>query len=147
MEILLKEDIQKLGKRGEIVKVRDGFARNYLIPRNLAVKIDRANVKMLAAERGIIERKNRKSRAEQNAIADSIRQVELEFVERAHEGVLYGSVTVTEIVAQLNGFGFSIEPRQVVLEENLKTIGTHSIPVKLKDGVQTSLTVHIIEGE
>ncbi|GAB4155052.1 MAG: 50S ribosomal protein L9 [Planctomycetota bacterium] len=147
MNILLLEDVPKLGKRGEIVKVRDGYARNFLIPRKLGTVVDSSNAKMLENERAKIEIQNRKRRALHQMLAENLQKVELEFVERAHDGILYGSISVGAIVEKLASHGFKLEPKQIMLEENIKSVGTHSIPVKLKDGIQASLTVHVIAGE
>jgi large subunit ribosomal protein L9 len=147
MNLLLLEDVPKLGKRGQVVKVADGFARNYLIPRKLGTVVNSANNKMLANERKKIEIQNRKQRVQHQLLAESLQKVEIEFVERAHDGVLYGSISAAAIIEKLSGKGYKLDSRQVMLEENIKTVGTHSIPVKLKDGIQANLTVHVISGE
>lgn len=147
MNILMLEDVAKVGKRGQIVKVNDGFARNYLIPKKLATPVDASNAKMLENERKKIEIQNRKRRTQQQALAENISKVEIEFVERAHDGTLYGSVSVSDIVARLADQGFKLEARQIMLEESIKTVGSRTIPVKLKDGIQASITVHVVSGE
>ena len=144
MEIMLLEDVMKLGKRGQVLKVADGYARNFLIPKKFAVKINSKNIKMLENERIKIEIQNRKRKLAQQLLAENIQKLELEFVARAHEGVLYGSVSVNDITGKLMHHGFKLEAKQVLLEENIKQVGTHSIPVRLKDGVQANLTVHVI---
>ncbi len=147
MEILLLEDVPKLGRRGDIVTVADGYARNYLIPKKFAIKIDSSNKKMLENERRKMEIRNRKRREAQQLLAEQLQTLELEFVERAHDGLLYGSVTANDIVAKLQERGYALEPKQVLLEEHIKQVGTHSVPVKLKDGIQANITIHVIAEE
>ncbi len=147
MEVLLLEDMPKVGKRGQTVRVADGFARNFLVPRKLAVIVDAGNRKMLENERRKIEVQNRKRLQAQQLMAEQISSVELEFVARAREGVLYGSVSVTDILDKLNEKGYKLEPKQVLLDSNIKQVGTHSIPVRFKDGIQANLTIHVISEE
>ena len=147
MEILLLEDISKVGRRGDVVKVADGYARNFLIPKKKAIRIDASNRKMLEIERRKIEAQNRKMLEKQQLLSEQLQSLELEFVERAREGVLYGSVSANDIAGKLAENGFQLDPRQILIEDNIKQVGTHSIPLKLKDGIHANLTVHIISEE
>ncbi|MFA4986546.1 MAG: 50S ribosomal protein L9 [Candidatus Brocadiia bacterium] len=147
MEVLLLEDVAKLGKRGEVITVKEGYARNFLVPKKLAIRVNPTSKKMLDNERKKIEIQNRKRLSRQQELAAKLGTMELQFVARANDGVLYGSVSIPDLVKKLADSGFELEPRQILLEDHIKTVGTHSIPIRLKEGIQANITVHVVAEE
>ncbi len=140
MELILRQDVDKLGRRGEIVKVAEGFARNYLLPRGLGMPVTVANKAMVEKERKAHEARLAKEKAECESLAARIGG--LRFVAPRKVGehdVLYGSVTSADIADFLKAKGIEVDKRKVLLEEPIKTLGEHEVKVKLHPEVQASL--------
>jgi large subunit ribosomal protein L9 len=148
-KILLREDVDDLGARGEIVRVRAGYARNYLLPRNLAVEATAGNVKRIEQERAALLRKEAKERATAEAQSQQIGSLELEFKRKAGEqGALYGSVTSMDIAEELKERGYEIDRHRIHLREPLKRLGEYSVPLRLHREVTMDLKVKVSpEGE
>lgn len=148
-KILLREDVDDLGARGEIVRVRAGYARNYLLPRNLAVEATAGNVKGIEQERAALLRKEAKERATAEAQSQQIGSLELEFKRKAGEqGALYGSVTSMDIAEVLKERGYEIDRHRIHLREPLKRLGEYSVPLRLHREVTIDLKVKVSpEGE
>jgi large subunit ribosomal protein L9 len=148
-KVLLREDVDDLGARGEIVRVRAGYARNYLLPRNLAVEATAGNVKGIEQERAALLRKEAKERATAEAQSQQMGSLELEFKRKAGEqGALYGSVTSMDIAEALRERGYEIDRHRIHLREPLKRLGDYSVPIRLHREVTSDLKVKVApEGE
>src|SRR5688500_115592 len=146
MEIILREHVENLGKRGEIVKVADGYARNYLLPRKLALPVTEGNKKHVERERKIVEARESQEKGQAEAIAARLSSVEITITRRVGEtDALYGSVTSGDIAEFLKGRGFEIDRRRLILPEAIKTLGDHDVPLKLHRDVTVSLKVHVVK--
>ena len=148
-KVLLREDIDDLGARGEIVRVRAGYARNYLLPRNLAVEATAGNVKGIEAERAALLKKEAKERATAESQSQQMSSLELEFRRKAGEqGALYGSVTSMDLAEALKERGYEIDRHRIHLREPLKRVGDYTVPVRLHREVTIDLKVRVApEGE
>ena len=148
-KVLLREDIDDLGARGEIVRVRSGYARNYLLPRNLAVEATAGNVKGIESERAALLKKEAKERASADAQSEQMSTLNLEFRRKAGEqGALYGSVTSMDVAEALRERGYEIERHRIHLREPLKRVGEYTVPVRLHREVTIDLKVRVApEGE
>ena len=147
--ILLREDIDDLGARGEIVRVRAGYARNYLLPRKLAVEATSSNVKQIEQERAALLKREAKERATAQGQAEQIGSLVLTFKRKAGEqGALYGSVTSMDVTEALQEKGYDIDRHRVHLREPIKRIGDFAVPVRLHRDVSIDLQVKVVpEGE
>ena len=144
-QVLLREDIDKLGARGEIVRVKAGYARNYLLPRNLAVEATASNVKQIEGERAALMKREAKERTTAEGQADQLRKVTLKFERKVGEaGVLYGSVTSMDIAHSLEEQGYQIDRRKISLREPLKRFGNYTVPVRLHREVTVELPVSVV---
>ena len=143
MELILREDVPHLGHIGDIVKVKPGYARNYLLPRGLAVEADKRNVKRLEHERRVVgEKRERVVKAAQSEAEKSFRAVRVTVTARAgEEGKLFGSVTNMDLEKALADRGVSVERRRIKLVEPIKTLGEHKVSVHLGAGVNAEITV------
>lgn len=140
--VLLREDIDALGARGEIVKVKAGYARNYLLPRKLAVEATASNVKQIEQQRAALLKVEAKERATAEAQAAQLRALRLTFERRAGEhGVLYGSVTSMDIAEALKDKGHEVDRRRIILRDPIKEMGDFTIPVRLHRDVTVELPV------
>ena len=146
MEVILREHVDNLGKRGEIVKVADGYARNYLLPRKLALPATEGNKKHVERERKIVETREAEEKAQAEAIAARLASVEITIARRTGETEqLYGSVTSADIADFLKGKGFEIDRRKLILPEPIKLIGEHTVPLKLHREVTVPLKVNVVK--
>jgi len=140
MEVILRDHVEKLGKRGEIVKVSDGYARNYLLPRKLALPATEGNRKHVERERKIMETREAEEKSQAEAIASRLSTVDITIARRVGETEqLYGSVTASDIAEFLKTKGFEIDRRKLILPEPIKTIGEHDVPLKLHREVTAPL--------
>jgi large subunit ribosomal protein L9 len=140
VELMLREDVEKLGKRGDVIKVAEGYGRNYLLPRGLAVPITDANKALIVRERKKHEAQLSKEKAESEALAERIGS--LRFIAPRKVGehdMLYGSVTSGDVAEFLKGKGIEIDKRKVLLEEPVKKLGEHDVRIKLHPEVTASL--------
>jgi large subunit ribosomal protein L9 len=144
--VLLREDIDDLGARGEIVRVKAGYARNYLLPRKLAVQATASNVKQIEQERAALLKKeaNEKTGAEEQA--GLMRALRLSFTRKVGEhGILYGSVTSMDIAEALKERGYEIDRRRITLREAIKETGEFTVPVRLHREVTVELPVEVVD--
>lgn len=148
-KVLLREDVDDLGARGEIVRVRSGYARNYLLPRKLAVEATAGNVKGIESERAALLKKEAKERASAEAQSQQMSTLNLEFRRKAGEqGALYGSVTSMDVAEALRERGYEIDRHRIHLREPLKRVGEYTVPVRLHREVTIDLKVRVApEGE
>lgn len=144
MEILLKENVENLGKRGERVNVAKGYFRNFLNPRGLAVLASAGNQRALAEENRVRNRKDKKYVAAAQEVKSRLDGLHLDFKgQTTEEGHLYGSVNAQAIARELQGRGFAIEPGQVDLAEHIKDLGEYAIIVKLHRGQGVEATIRV----
>jgi large subunit ribosomal protein L9 len=143
-KVLLREDVDNLGARGEIVRVKAGYARNYLMPRKLAVQATAGNVKQIEAERGALMKREAKERGTAEQQAELFRKIRLDFTRKVGEhGILYGSVTSMDITEALRAQGYEIDRRRVQLREPIKETGEFTVSVKLHREVVVELPVTV----
>src|SRR2546423_6090709 len=144
-QVLLREDIDNLGARGEIVRVKAGYARNYLLPRRLAVEATSSNVKQIEGERAALAKREAKERSTAELQADQLRNLALKFERKVGEaGVLYGSVTSMDIAHALEEQGYEIDRRKIALREPIKRFGNYNVPVRLHRDVTLELPINVL---
>jgi large subunit ribosomal protein L9 len=144
MEVILKEDVNKLGHRGDVVKVADGYGRNFLLPGKLAIEANVANKAVVEQMKASSVRKSAKEKTEAETLATQLTAVELVFERKVGENEhLFGSVTSGDIAQQLESKGFTIDRRKISLEEPLKQIGEYHVPVKLHREVTSHVKVTV----
>jgi large subunit ribosomal protein L9 len=144
MEVILKEDVNKLGHRGDVVKVADGYGRNYLLPGKLAIEATAANKAVIEQMKASAVRKSAKEKTAAEALATQLNEIELVFERKVGENEhLFGSVTSGDIAQQLEAKGFTVDRRKISLEEPLKTIGEYHVPVKLHREVTSHVKVTV----
>jgi large subunit ribosomal protein L9 len=147
MEVILKEDVPKLGNRGEVVKVAEGYGRNFLLPRKLAIEASAANKAVIEQMKAAAVRRSAKEKSEAEALSKQFEGLEVKFQRKSGENdQLFGSVTAGDIAEALEKKSFHIDRRKIQLHEPLKTIGEFTLPIKLHKDVTTHLKV-IIEKE
>jgi large subunit ribosomal protein L9 len=132
MEIILRETIDNLGRAGEVVKVADGYARNYLLPKKLAYPVTAGNLKVMEFERQSLLRKDAKQKEDAEKLQQMLEGVELSIRRKVGEqAALYGSVTNSDVAEELEKKGFQIEKRKIHMDDHIKALGEYSIPVRL----------------
>lgn len=147
MEVILREDVPNLGTIGDVVKVKPGFARNYLLPRGLAVLADKRNLHVLEHQKRVMADRRERERRQAETAAQKLTAVRLNIPARAgEEGRLFGSVTNIDIERALADQGFTIERRRIRLDEPIKVVGEHSVPIQLGVGVTAHVTV-VVQAE
>lgn len=145
MEVILRDHVDNLGRRGEIVKVADGYARNYLLPRKLALVATEGNKKQVERERAKFEAREAEERKIVEAQAARLTNVEVVIARRVGEtDALYGSVTASDIAEALAGKGFDVDRRKLQLAEPIKKIGDVDVPVKLHRDVTATIKVKVV---
>jgi len=145
MEVILREHVDNLGRRGDVVKVAAGYARNYLLPRKLALAVTEANKRQIERERKVAEVKDAEERSQAEALAARIAQLEIEIARRVGEhDTLYGSVTSADIAQALEARGFEVEKRRIQLPDPLKALGETTVPVKIHRDVTAQLRVKVV---
>jgi large subunit ribosomal protein L9 len=148
MEVILREDIEKLGNRGSIVKVADGYARNFLLPKRLAVPATEANKKIVEQERQAHLRREAKEKSEAEALAAMLAPVTVTIAQKAGEhDQLFGSVTAKDIVEALEKQSFSIDRRKIHLEEPIRQLGEYKVPIRLHREVTVTIGVNVVREE
>ncbi|MGE5358626.1 MAG: 50S ribosomal protein L9 [Bacteroidales bacterium] len=148
IEVILREHVEKLGRRGDVVKVADGYARNFLLPRNLALPVTEGNRRRIEHERKLVEQRELAEKGAAEATAARLNALACEVARRVGEhDVLYGSVTSADIAECLAAQGFEIEKRAIHLEEPLKQLGEFSVPIKLHRDVTAHVTVRVVKQE
>jgi large subunit ribosomal protein L9 len=145
MEVILREHVEHLGNRGEIVKVADGYARNYLLPRKLALLVTDGNRRQIERERAKFDAKEAEEQKVAQAIADRMASIEIVIARRVGEtDALYGSVTTSDIAEALAAKGFDIDRRKLQLPEPLKRLGEVDLPIKLHRDVTATVKVKVV---
>jgi len=144
MKVLLKNDVPKIGKKGELLDVKEGYARNFLIPNGLAIEATGGTMKQYEEEKKAVERKKAKEKEDAQVLAAKIKSTTITLKHKAgEEGRLFGSITSTEIAEALKQKGFDIDKKQVVLDDPIRLVGSHNVTVKLHSEVTASLHVEV----
>jgi large subunit ribosomal protein L9 len=145
MEVILREHVDNLGRRGEIVKVAPGYARNYLLPRKLALAVTENNKRQIERERAVAEARDLEEKMQADALGQRVSQTEVEIARRVGENnTLYGSVTSSDIAQALLAKGFEIEKRKIQLPEPIKALGEFTVPVKIHRDVTSPVKVKVV---
>jgi len=146
MKIILKEKVDNLGVKGDTVEVKDGFARNYLLPKKLAVLFSEGNLAMVHREKEKIQIQKTREKEEAEAFSEKIADVSVTISKKVGEGdTLYGSVTAAEIGEALNSEGFEIDKRKIVIEEPIKKLGIYKVAVRLHPEVTGDFKVWVVK--
>ncbi|TCK31601.1 LSU ribosomal protein L9P [Ancylobacter aquaticus] len=144
MEVILLERVAKLGQMGEVVRVRDGYARNFLLPSGKALRATKENKGRFDSMKAQLETRNLELKSEASKVGEKMKGTEIVLVRQAGEtGHLYGSVSTRDISDALTAAGFSVERRQIVLNQPIKTIGVHDVPVTLHPEVEVSIRANV----
>jgi len=146
MEVILRQHVDNLGRRGEIVKVADGYARNYLLPRKLALPATDANKQWISRERKIAEAREGEEREAAEALAERLVALDLQVARKVGDNdTMYGSVTNNDIADLLKQKGFDIDRRKIMLPDAIRTIGETHVPVKLHRDVTAQLKLTVVK--
>ena len=146
MEIILRQAIENLGHPGDVVTVKNGYARNFLLPRGFAYEATPGNLQRIGAERGRLEAAESERRESASELAKRLEEVQLTFSARVgEEGKLFGSVTSADVAEQLAAQGFNIEKRLIDLHEPIKALGVYRVPVRLHADVKPEIRVWVIK--
>jgi large subunit ribosomal protein L9 len=144
MEVILKEDVPKLGNRGDVVKVAEGYGRNFLLPKKLAIEASAANKAVIEQMKASAVRRSAKEKGDAEALAKQFNGVSLHFTRRAGEhDHLFGSVTSSDIASELEARGFNLDRRKIQLNEPLKNLGEFTVPIRLHRDVTTNIQVTV----
>ena len=148
MNVVLREDVEKLGKRGETVKVADGYGRNYLIPKKLAYPATPGNLKVIEHEKRAKDLRDARILQDHQKVAAAVSGLSFTVPKRVGENdVLFGSVTSQDIAELLAAKGFEIDKRRIELHEPIKSLGPHSVPVKLHKDVTAHVSIEVVKEE
>ncbi|MGB7295024.1 MAG: 50S ribosomal protein L9 [Candidatus Aminicenantales bacterium] len=148
MKVILKQDIENVGRKGDIVNVAPGFGRNYLIPRKLALQVTPSNMNMIEIERQALKKKWEKERESYQDLIRRLNEVTLTFPRKAGEkDMIFGSVSAADIKDALDRLGFEIEKKKIVLDEPIKRLGHYTIPVKVFHDDKAALQVEVRKEE
>lgn len=148
MKVMLKENIESLGKKGEILNVAAGYGRNYLVPKKLAIEVTSSNIKMIEIEQKSLQKGLEKEMASYKALAEKINQVSLSFARKTGEkDVLFGSVSAGDIREALEEQGFDIEKKRILLDEPIKRLGNYSIPIRVFHEEKAEIRVAVVSEE
>ncbi len=148
MEVILLERVGKLGQMGETVRVKDGYARNFLLPKGKALRATEANKARFESQRAQLEARNLETRAEAATIAEKLNGQVFIIIRQAGEtGHLYGSVSTRDIAAAVTGGGFNVNRNQIVLKTPIKSLGLHQVPVHLHPEIEALITVNVARSD
>jgi large subunit ribosomal protein L9 len=146
MKVILKEDVKKLGSMGQIVTVTDGFARNYLVPKGLAIEASTKNMKSLEHAQKVIQEKAKKVKESLQEFAERLSKVTLVMKAKAgEEGKLFGSVTSMDIAEQLKNEGIEIDKKKILLEEPIKRLGNYTVGIHLHADINSHINLQVVE--
>lgn len=145
MKVILKEDVQNLGKSGEVVEVKAGYARNFLIPKGLSLEATSENLKVFEEYKRIKQLKVEKERKQAQELAKKIERISCTIVMQANEEQLYGAVTNADIAKALEQEGIVVDKKDILLDEPIKTLGVYQVPVKLHPEVKQQVKVWVVK--
>ncbi|MEN6310216.1 MAG: 50S ribosomal protein L9 [Acidobacteriota bacterium] len=148
MKVILKQDVDKLGHRGDIVNVAPGFGRNYLIPRKLALAVTASNVKMIEIERQALKKKVEQERQSFQGLIQKLKEVSLTFPRRAGEkDVIFGSVSAADIKEALDKLGFEVDKKKIQLDEPIKRLGHFTVAIKIYQDDKAEVKIAVVKDE
>ena len=148
MKVILKQDVEKVGRKGDVVNVAPGFGRNYLIPRKMALEVTASNLKMIEIERQALKKKVEAERQSFQGTILKLNQVTLTFPRRAGEkDVIFGSVSATDIKEALDKLGFEVDKKRIHLDEPIKRLGNFTVPVKVYHDDKAEVKVVVVREE
>jgi large subunit ribosomal protein L9 len=150
MKVILKQDVEKLGRRGDVVNVAPGFGRNYLIPRKMALAVTATNMKTIEIERQALKKKLEAERKSFQTLVQKLNEVSLTFARRAGDkDVIFGSVSAGDVKEALDALGYEIDKKKILLDEPIKRLGNFTVPVKIstEDRAEVKIIVAREEGE
>lgn len=146
MKVILKDDVKNVGKMGQVVNVADGYARNYLVPRGLAVEANIKNIRSLEHEKRIIQEKAKKIKISAQDLVHKISTMSFVIKAKAgEEGKLFGSVTTMDIAELLKNEGIEIDKKKISLDEPIKRLGSYSVNIKLHPEISTQINIQVVE--
>ncbi len=146
MQVILREDVPSLGKAGEVVKVSEGYGRNFLLPRKKAVVADQGSLKRLEQEKAIIEAKRQKLKAEFEALGQKITALALTLEKQAgEEDKIFGSVSTRDIAAQLEAQGIKVDKRNIRIKDPIRAVGEHTVEIHLHHDVVVPLKITVVK--
>jgi large subunit ribosomal protein L9 len=144
MKVILKQDVDNVGRKGDIVNVARGFGRNYLIPRKLALEVTASNMKMVEIERQALKKKLEKERLSYQTVIQKLDELTVTFSRKAGEkDMIFGSVSAGDIKEALDKLGFDIEKKKIILEEPIKRLGNYTVPIKVFHDDRAVLKVEV----
>jgi large subunit ribosomal protein L9 len=148
MRVILKQDVENLGRKGDSVDVAAGFGRNYLIPKRLAIEVTSSNIKMIEIERQALKKRIEKERLSYQELIQRLNQISLTFKKKAGEkDHIFGSVSSSDIKDALQALGYDIEKKKILLDEPIKRVGNYTVPIKVYYDEQAELKVEVLKEE
>jgi large subunit ribosomal protein L9 len=148
MRVILKQDVDKLGRKGDVVNVAPGFGRNFLIPKKLAIKVTASNVKMIEIEGAALKKKVEAERKSFQGLVEKLNQVSLTFARRAGEkDVIFGSVSSGDIRDELVKLGLDVDKKKIVLDEPIKRLGNFTVPIKVYHDDRAAVKIVVVKEE
>lgn len=148
MRVILKQDVENLGRKGDSVDVAAGFGRNYLIPKRLAIQVTSSNIKMIEIERQALKKRIEKERLSYEELIQRLNQTTLTFKKKAGEkDHIFGSVSSSDIKDALQALGYDIEKKKILLDEPIKRVGNYTVPIKVYYDEQAELKVEVLKEE
>lgn len=148
MKVILKQDVENVGRKGDIVNVAPGFGRNYLIPRKMGIEVTPSNMRMVGIERQVLKKKVEQERLSFQDLIQKLNQVTISFTRKAGEkDHIFGSVSAADIKDELDKLGFDIDKKKIVLDEPLKRLGNYAVPVKVFHDDKAEIKVAIVKEE
>jgi large subunit ribosomal protein L9 len=145
MKVILKEDVHGLGKAGQIINVKDGYARNFLFPKGLALVADEKNMRLLEYQKKKFEEQAKKKRQDAESIAERLTGIQITIKSKAGEDQkLFGSITSKDIAEALQKEGFSIERKQIMISEPIKRLGEYEVEIKLHSNINAKLKINVV---
>ena len=148
MKVILKQDVEKLGRRGDVVNVAPGFGRNYLIPRKMALAVTATNLKTIEIERQSLKKKVEIERKSFQSLVQRLNQVSLTFTRRAGDrDIIFGSVSAGDVKEALDGLGYDIDKKKILLDEPIKRLGNFTVPVKISTDDRAEVKIIVAREE
>lgn len=148
MKVILKQDVENVGRKGDVVNVAPGYGRNYLLPRNLALEVTASNLKMIEIERAALKKKAEQERASFQETIQKLNQVTLSFTRKTTEkDHIFGSVTAADIKEALDAQGFAVDKKRIVLPEPIKQLGSHKVTIKVYHDDKAEIQVDVVAEE
>jgi large subunit ribosomal protein L9 len=148
MKVILKQDVENVGRKGDIINVSAGYGRNFLLPRKLALEVTPSNMKMVEIERQALKKKVEQERLSYQGLIQKLNAVRLTFVRKAGEkDMIFGSVSASDIKSSLDGLGFDIDKKKIILDEPIKRLGNYIIPVKVYHDDKADIKIEVVKDE